>query len=237
LTAQAIEPGLQHLEEEVMVLGGVVESMLLEAVDLLKRCDLNGLERLGDAERQIRQKRLAIEMGCLQFIVNQCPQGAGLRHAVALIEIAAELERIGEHAQKVARGNCLTVEHQLRKPMANIHRLGAGVQSIVDQVLEALARRDVIAVRSVLVDVQAADDQYRQVNKDLLVIMNSRPRVANQAVYLSRAAYNLKRAAERVTGICEWILFSLVGSMEGAQPGLSDQGPATDLAQQPAKVL
>jgi phosphate transport system protein len=200
-----------------MALGGLVEAMLLESVDLLSRCDLDGLESLGEAERQLKKKRLAIEMGSLQFIANNRPQGADLRRAVAVVEIASELERVGEHAKKVARANCLTVGHHLRKPVANIHRVGADVQAMLSRTLDAYARRDVTAVRLVMADAQAIDVEYRQVYQQLLAVMNSRPRVVTQAVYISRAAYNLKRAAERVAGICDWLYFSVVGSMEGIQ--------------------
>jgi phosphate transport system protein len=198
---------------------------------------LDGLERLGDTERQIRHKRLAIEMGCLQLIANEHPQGSDLRHAVAMVEIACELERVGEHAKRVARANCLTIDHRLRKPVANIHRQGAGVQAMLNRVLVAFAGRDVAVIQVILADAQAVDAQYRAVYQELLAVMKNHPRAASQAVYVSRAAYNLKRAAERVSGICDWVLFSVVGSMEGAQPELSHQASHTDLAEQPALVL
>jgi hypothetical protein len=43
--------------------------------------------------------------------------------------------------------------------------------------------------------------------------MKSKPRIANQAIYLSRAACNLRVAAERVAGICEWVAFIVNGSL------------------------
>jgi len=48
--------------------------------------------------------------------------------------------------------------------------------------------------------------------------MNSKPRIANQAIFLSRSAYNLRRTAERVAGICEWVIFIVDGSFSAAQP-------------------
>ena len=56
-------------------------------------------------------------------------------------------------------------------------------------------------------------------------IMKERPRVVSQAIYLSRAAYNLKRAAERVTGICEWVVFTIVGSLEELEPHVMQAEP------------
>jgi phosphate transport system protein len=234
MLAEVLPADLERLQDEVMTLGGLVEAMLLESVDLLKRCDLDALERLGEDERQIREKRLAVEMGCLQLITHQRPRDGDLRTAVAMIEIASELERVGEHAKKVARANCLTLDHHLRRPLLSIHRLATGVQAMLSRVLIAFAQRDAAAARTTFGDAEQVDALYRQVYQELLVVMNSRPRVTNQAIYLSRAAYNLKRAAERVAGICEWVVFSVTGIMEEPQSShLSQTTPNEFVQQQP----
>ncbi len=237
MSLQELGSDLQHLQDEVLALGSLVESLLLMSVDQLQCCNLDGLEWLGDTERQIHQKRLAVEMGCLQFIAEQRPLGVALRRAVAMIEIASELERIAEHGQRVARANGLAVQYHLRKPVAQIHRLGAGVQALVSGALEAFAQHDVHAVRILLADTQKVDARYEQVYQELLGVMESRPRAVNQAVYISRAAYNLKRAAERVVGICDWVIFSVLGSMPESQPLPAEQGPHTVPQKLSAKVL
>jgi phosphate transport system protein len=221
MSEKTLKEKLQQLEEELLALGGLVEGMLLQSVDLLKRCDLDGLERVGDDERQIREKRLAIEMGCLQLIATRLPRDGDLRTAVATVEIATELERMGEHAKQVARANSLTTEHHLRRPLIGIHRLATEVQALLSRVMTAFAQRDVVLARTVFVDAQRADDRYKEVHQELLAVMNRRARVANQAIYLARAAYNLRRAAERATAICEWVVFIVVGTMEQAPPGQS----------------
>jgi phosphate transport system protein len=210
---------LEQLQQEVMVMGELVEAMLLETADLLVRCDLDGLERISEDERRIGQKRLAIEMGGLQFIANQRPKNEDLRMAVATIEIANELERIGEHAKRVARANSSSVEYHLHKPLMSVRRLANQVQTMLTQTLDGFARRDVALVRCVLDDGQKADSLYRQACGELLAVMNTRPRSVNQTIYLSRAAYNLKRAAERVCAIGEWVVFVVLGTMEGTTVG------------------
>ena len=234
---QEVSGDLQDLRGELMALGGIVETMLLESVDLLKRCGLDGLERLGEDERRIGGIRLAIEMGCMHIISTQRPKERELRTAVALIEIASELERIGEHAQRVARANSLTLEHHLRRPLVSIHHLATEVQAMLHKALESFVRCDVAAAESVLCDVQALDALYRKVYQELLVVMSSSPRVATQAIYLSRAAYNLKRAGERVTGIAEWVSFAVVGTMGDAHPIRREPVPPSEVSGQSAATI
>jgi phosphate transport system protein len=208
----------QPLQDELMALGSLVEELLLESVDLLRQSDLDALERLSDATHRVHKKRLAIEMACLSLIATRRPRDGDLRCLVAMVEIAAELEHVAEHARKVARVNYLVADHQLSRPLASIQRLARMVQSAMSRVLEAFARGDLALTAEVLAETKEVNAIYEQTYQELLMVMQSKPGIANQAIYLSRAAYNLKRAAERVVGVSEWVAFSITGAM--GQPAM-----------------
>jgi phosphate transport system protein len=216
MSGQMVTDKLQQLEEGVLALGNLVEGILLEAADLLHDSDLDALERLNDEGRQVHRGRLVIEMSCLSLIAGRRPLEGELRSLVAMVEIAAELERLAEHGRRVARANYLTADPQLRKPLASLHRLAAEVQSLLDGALTAFAQRDVGAARTVTAATREVDSLYQGVRLDLLSVMKSKPRIANQAIFLSRSAFNLRRAAERVAGICEWVVFTTEGSLDAA---------------------
>lgn len=206
----------QQLQDELLVLGNLVESILIEAVDLLHSSDLDALEQLGDKERQVHRIRLSIEMGCLSLIATRRPQDDGLRQLVAMVEIASELERMAEHVQRVARANYLTADHQLRRSLTSLRQLAAEVQSLLDDALAAFGQQDVFAARTVISGTQRIENLYQQVRHELLGVMKSKPRIASQAIFLSRSAYHLRRAAERVASICEWVVFAVEGSLGAA---------------------
>jgi phosphate transport system protein len=209
---------LQQLEEEVLALGNLVEGILIEAADLLHDSDLDALERLDGERRLAHKKRLAIEMGCLSIIACWRPLDGELRPLVAMVEIAAELERMADHAQRVARANYLTADPKLRRPLASLHRLATGIQLLLDDALAAFAQRDAGAARSVATGTRKVESLYQQVRHELLIVMKSNPRIANQAIFLSRSAYNLRRAADRVAGICDWVVFAVEGSLSADTP-------------------
>jgi phosphate transport system protein len=219
----------QQIEDELSALGGLVEELLIQSVDLLRQSELGALERLGEDLRQVRKKRLAIEMGCLSLIATRRPRDEELRLLVAMVEIAAELEHIADHARRVARVNYLVADQQLGRSLASIQRLARTVQSSLNQVLEAFVQRDLLVAQTLQTDSREVNELYEQAYQDLLTVMQGKPRIANQALYLSRAAYNLKRAAERVTGVCEWVAFSLTGNM-GRAAAFGDMELAHDEA-------
>jgi len=74
------------------------------------------------------------------------------------------------------------------------------------------------AARTVAAGTREVESLYQQIRRDLLVVMKSKPRIANQAIFMSRSAYNLRRAAERVAGICEWVVFTVEGSLGAGEP-------------------
>ncbi|MGD8398944.1 MAG: PhoU domain-containing protein [Anaerolineae bacterium] len=151
--------------------------MLLEAVDLLDGCDLARLEQLGEDERQVCDKRLAIEMGCLSIIASRRALNGDLRVAVAMIEIACELERTGEQAKRVARANCQALDHTLRKPVLSIHQLATQVQIMLSGAIVAFDSRDMAATETVFRQITRVEELYCDAYQQLLDVMDGRPRV------------------------------------------------------------
>ncbi|HSJ52673.1 MAG TPA: PhoU domain-containing protein [Anaerolineae bacterium] len=218
MPGQTVTEKLNQLEEQVLTLGDLVESLLVGAADLLREANLDALDRLNDEGHQVHRKRLAIEMACLSLIAGRRPLDGELRPLVAMVEIAAELERLAEHARRVGRANFLTADPRLRGPVASLYRLAAMVQSLLDGALAAFARRDAVAARTVAARTREVKDLYQQVRYALLAVIKTNPRITNQAIFLSRAAYNLRRAAERVVDICEWVVFAVEGSLAADMP-------------------
>ena len=126
---------LAALQDNVLLLGESVENMLIRAADLLQRCDLDGLEQLGKEERQVHELRLAIEMGCLGLIATNRPRDGHLRDAVAMIEIASDLEQMAQHARHIARANYLSLERCFGSSLHSIRHLSTQVQALLHQAM------------------------------------------------------------------------------------------------------
>ncbi len=106
-TRQNFAERLQRLQDEVLVLGSMVEDALSESVELLKRRDLEGSKRLIANDRLINEKRFAIESECLVLLATQQPMAGDLRTLAAVLEIATELERIGDYTKGIAQINVM----------------------------------------------------------------------------------------------------------------------------------
>jgi phosphate transport system protein len=182
-------------------------------VEVLKRRDMEGSRRLIAQDRQINEKRFAIEGDTLVLIATQQPMAGDLRTLAAVLEIATELERIGDYAKGIAKINLLIGEGPLLKPLVDIPLMAEKALSMLHRALDAFVRQDVALARAIPSEDDQVDALYNQVYRELMTFIMADPRSIDQANYLLWAAHNLERAADRVTNICERVIFTATGEL------------------------
>jgi phosphate transport system protein len=198
----------------VVILGSLVEKAIIQSVEVLKRRDLNGARRLiAEDRRVINEKRFAIESEALTLIATQQPMAGDLRVIAAVLEIAHELERMGDYAKGIAKINLMMGDEPLLKPLIDVPLMAEKARSMLHQALEAFVRRDVDLARAIPKQDDEVDALYNQVYRDLLALMMQNPRDIDRATYLLWVAHNLERTADRVANICERVIFMVTGEM------------------------
>jgi phosphate transport system protein len=213
MTRENFERELQRLQEDILTLGSMVEDYLMDSIDVLKRRDLDGSRRLIAYDRQVNQKRFAIEHDTLTLIATQQPAAGDMRTLAAVLSIAAELERMGDYAKGIANINLMIGPGELIKPLVDIPRMAEKACTMLRQSLDAFIKRDVWLARSIPPSDDEVDDLYNQVNRELITLILSNPQNIDQSNYLLWAAHNLERTADRVTNICERVVFMVTGEM------------------------
>lgn len=204
---------LQRLHDDVLLLGSMVESMLIDAVDILKRRDMEGSNRLIAYDKRVNEKRLAIEHDTLTLIATQQPTAGDVRTLAAILDISSELERIGDYAKGIAKINLMIGPGELIKPLVDIPRMADKARDMLHRALEAFIKRDVDLARAIPLEDDQVDDLYNQVYHELVILIMKNPQDMDQATYLMWAAHNLERTADRVGNICERVIFTVTGEV------------------------
>ena len=207
------ERELQRLQDETLALGSMVENAITESVEVLKGRDMAGSRRLIAQDRQINSRRFAIEADALALIATQQPMAGDLRTLAAILDIVDELERIGDYAKGIAKINILIGDNPLVKPLVDIPRMAEKMRDMLHRALEAFVRRDVEAARAIPNEDDEVDCLYDQVYRELITYILADPSAIERANYLLWAAHNLERAADRVTNICERVVFMVTGEL------------------------
>lgn len=204
---------LQTLQDEMLVLGNMVEHAIRESVEALKHQDEERARAVIELDRSINEKRFAIENDCLVLIATQQPMARDLRILAAVLEIAGELERIGDYAKGIGNIVLRMGKQPLLKPLIDIPLMAEKATSMLRRSLDAFIRRDLELARAIPREDDEVDNLYNQVYRELIAIILENPRSVDQANFLLWAAHNLERAADRVTNICERTVFTITGRM------------------------
>jgi len=213
MTRETFDRGLQRLQAEVLVLGSMVETALVKSVELLKKQDLDGARKLIADDELINEKRFAIEADTLVQIATQQPMAGDLRVLASILDITGELERIGDYAKGIAKVILMIGGQPFIKPLIDLPRMADKAAGMLHRALDAFVRRDVELARAIPEEEAEMDALYNQVYRELLTFIMSDPRNIDQATHLLWVGHNLERAADRVTNICERVVFTVTGKM------------------------
>jgi phosphate transport system protein len=210
----SFERHLHELQNEVLVLGSMVEKAIYRSMDALKNRDLELAKQVVADDSEINQKRFDIEEKCVELIVTQQPVASDLRTIVAVLNIIVDLERIGDHAEGIAKIAIMIGDEPPLKPLIDLPRMAQKTGDMLRRSLDAFMKRDAEAARAITAEDDEIDGLYDQVFRELLTFMAEDPRTITRATRLIWVAHNLERSADRVTNICERVVFVVTGKME-----------------------
>ncbi len=205
---------LRGIQDDIVAMGSMVEKAISRSIEALKNRDLNMARGIIDDDQKINSKRFEIEENCIQLIATQQPMASDLRTIVSVLNIISELERIGDYAEGIARIVIMIGDEPPLKPLVDIPRMAEKTNDMLRRSLRAFIDRDAEAARKIATEDTEVDNLYDQVFRELLSYMMEDPRTTTRATRLIWVAHNLERAADRVTNICERVVFAVTGKME-----------------------
>jgi phosphate transport system protein len=211
---ETLDRNIQQLKDDILVLGSMVEQALLKSVDALKRQDLKLAHRIHDGDIRVNSKRFDIENEALVLIATQQPMAKDLRILASVLDVATELERIGDYAKGIAK-ICLMMGNQPPiKPLVDIPYMAQLAAGMLHRALAAFVEADSITAQQIPPEDDLVDGLYNQVFRELITYMIADPSTIDRANYLLWAAHNLERAADRVTNVCERTIYVATGQMK-----------------------
>jgi phosphate transport system protein len=210
----SFERHLHELQDDVLVLGSMVEKSIYLSMEALKNRDLDLAKQVIAADAEIDRKRFDIEEKCIELIVTQQPVASDLRIIVAVLNIIIDLERIGDHGEGVAKIAIMIGSEPPLKPLIDLPRMAQKTGDMLRRSLDAFVNRDAEAARLISKEDDEIDALYDQVFRELLTFMAEDSKTITRATRLIWVAHNLERSADRVTNICERVVFVVTGKME-----------------------
>jgi phosphate transport system protein len=210
----AFHKRLREIQDDILAMGSMVSKALLRSIDALKNRDLELARQIIADDQKVNGKRFEIEEKCVELIATQQPMASDLRIIIAILNITTEIERIGDYAVGIARIVILIGDEPPLKPLIDIPRMADQTVDMLRRSLDAFINRDAETAKKIAASDDLVDHLYDQVFRELLTFMAEDPKTITRATRLMWTAHNLERAADRVTNICERVVFIVTGKME-----------------------
>jgi phosphate transport system protein len=215
---ETLDRHIHQLQDEILLLGSMVEQATLDAMDALKRRDPQTARRVMTGDSRINDKRYAIENAIIICLATQQPMAHDLRTLAAFLEVSTELERIGDYAKGIANVVIRLGETDIPIPMREFEQMAELSLNMLHRALGAFINEDATIASQIPLEDNRVDELYIRVYRILISNMIADPETIDHANLLLWVDHNLERLADRVTNICERTVFVATGELLEFEP-------------------
>jgi phosphate transport system protein len=205
---------LRAIEEAVIQMATLVEREIAQAVQALTRRDTVQANEVIAGDAEVNEMQRGIRSRCINTMALQAPVARDLRELVTVQLVINELERMGDHAVGIARQTMRIRDHEPLPIMGQLSELSTVVSAQVRDCIQAFVDVNVQQARAICQRDDEIDHRYRAIFSNLLETMSKDPNLAQVVTSLLFAAHDLERIGDRVTNICEDVIFMVSGEIE-----------------------
>jgi phosphate transport system protein len=227
-TVKSYDEELAHLTNIIARMGGMAEAQLAASLEALAKRDGDLAARVVAGDGRVDELEHEVQSFTVRLLALRQPVANDLRHVVAALKIASELERIADYAANVAKRSLVLNQMPAVKPVSGVIQLARLVQEILRDILDAYIERDVDKAVRVWNRDEEVDDMYTGLFRELITFMMEDPRTITACTHLMFMAKNVERIGDHATNIAETLHFLVVGTpIKGERPkgNTVDNGP------------
>jgi phosphate transport system protein len=202
---------LENVINHVMHMGGLVEKQLTDSLSAVYDADEAQAKNVLANDYKINALEVSIDDECTRIIAKRQPAAGDLRLIMAIVKTIADLERIGDEAQKIARVALENFSGEQKALLLNLDNLGRKVLEFLQATLDAFTRMDVDAAVLTHQSDEKIDREYEALMRQLMTYMMEDPRSIPQIMSVIWSARALERIGDRCQNICEYIIYFVKG--------------------------
>ncbi|WP_241646575.1 phosphate signaling complex protein PhoU [Rosenbergiella metrosideri] len=202
---------LEHIRTQVMIMGGLVEQQLTDAITALHNMDSELARRVIADDQKVNHMEVEIDEHCVKIIAKRQPTASDLRLVMAITKTISELERIGDVAEKISRTALEKFSQQHQPLLISLESFGQHSVEMLHEVLDAFARMDLEAAIEIYRADKKLDQEYEGIIRQLMTYMMEDPRTIPNVLTALFCARSIERIGDRCQNICEIIFYFVKG--------------------------
>ena len=205
---------LGSVSSRVLELGGLVESQIRHAVYALSHFSNEVVDEVIAGEEKVNSMEVEIDRDLSSIIARRQPTARDLRLLIAISKMTANLERVGDEAEKIARMvKAIGASGNARFLPASELRIASDLASgLLRKALDAFARLDVTEAVSILKEDDLIDAEFDGFVRKLVTYMMEDPRTISASLYLLFIAKAIERIGDHAKNIAEFIIYVVKGA-------------------------
>ncbi len=210
-TRTNFDRALQELDDKIVKMGSIVDSAIEKSMTALYERDVEVAREVIQGDLVLNALRYEIEEDTLRLFATQQPTARDLRRLIAVIHIAVELERIGDHAEDIAS---LAERLEGEGDFDTLHKLpkmAKRARTMVQAAVDAFVQHDAEAAYKLIGKDDKIDRHYYQLRNEILDEMRDDPDYVRRASFLLWVGHDLERIGDRSTNIAERVIFMVTG--------------------------
>ena len=204
---------LERVINNVMHMGGLVEKQLTDALAAVGQSDVELAKQVLSNDYQVNAYEVSIDDECTRVIAKRQPAAGDLRLIMAVVKTIADLERIGDDAEKIARVALESFSSSQQDLLVNLDNLGRHVLEFLQASLDAFTRMDCEAAVKIHQMDNKINREYEALMRQLMTYMMEDPRSIPQVMTVIWSARALARIGDRCQNICEYIIYFVKGKV------------------------
>ncbi len=210
--SQQFNDELEDIKNQVMVMGGIVEQQLNDALIALLEDNIEYGNLVIGRDYKVNALEVTIDEECSQIIARRQPAASDLRFIMAVIKTIADLERIGDEAERIGKMAVRFIEAEgTKKQFSGLDSMGELVKQMLHGALDAFARTDAESAVKVWGEDRKIDSQYENIMRQLITYMMEDPRSIPWVLDVMWSARALERIGDRARNICEYVIYLVKG--------------------------
>ena len=210
--SQQFNSELSELKNHLLVMGGVVEKQVAEAVDALVKGDTGLADLVLARDEDVNRLELMIDEECTQVIAKRQPTASDLRLVMSVAKMVSDLERMGDEACKVAKmAIVLSEEGESPRGYVEVRHIGEHVSRMVRDSLDAFARFDADKALDVMKEDKSVDNEYKTATRSLVTFMMEDPRSISQVLSVMWVLRALERIGDHACNVAEHVIYMVKG--------------------------
>jgi phosphate transport system protein len=205
---------LNSVSSRVMELGGLVESQIRYAIYALSNFSTEVADQVIATEDSVDTMEVEIDHELSSIIARRQPTARDLRLLIAISKATANLERVGDEAEKVARMVKSIIQSGAARslPSSELRMSAEKASGMLRKALDSFARLDVQAAVSVLKEDDFIDREFDGFVRKLVTYMIEDPRTISACLDLLFLAKAIERIGDHAKNIAELIIYIVKGT-------------------------